>query len=206
MTDVMEQAREHRTLSSDKKVQPAKLAHVVLRTQQVAEMRDWYCEVLGGHVTAEDLTSSPKLCFMTFDEEHHRVAMIEHPAAPAPGKAGNGSLEHIAFTYDNLGDLLSTYERLASKGIRPFWPINHGGTLSFYYNDPDMNRVELSLDTIPIEEAMEFMKTDHFRQNPIGVIIDPDDLVQRYKSGESIASLTKPLALPEGKTPIDMLR
>jgi len=61
-----------------------RLAHVVLQTSRLEEMRDWYCAVLNGHVAHE----GHGLCFVTFDEEHHRVAFLSPPetaGAPLPG-------------------------------------------------------------------------------------------------------------------------
>ena len=46
-------------------------------------------------------------------------------------------VEHIAFTYAGLGDLIHTYKRLQKLGIEPEWCINHGGTTSMYFADPD---------------------------------------------------------------------
>ena len=73
-----------------------KFAHVVLQTGQPGEMRDWYCTVLDGHVVYEDAA----LTFITFDEEHHRVAPL-HPSVPqlpavraayAAGRAARASI------------------------------------------------------------------------------------------------------------------
>jgi len=58
--------------------------------------------------------------------------------AEAGGRAEVG-VNHVAYTYANLGDLLDTYARLKQLGITPYWPIHHGVTLSFYYQDPDWN-------------------------------------------------------------------
>jgi len=49
---------------------PAKLAHIVLRTAQMKTMLDWYVLVLEGRGTHE----GDYLSFMTYDDEHHRVA------------------------------------------------------------------------------------------------------------------------------------
>ncbi len=58
---------------------PSKLAHVVFQTNRMKEMRDWYCSVLGGHVIYEN----PHLSFVTYDDEHHRVAFLDFgPLAP----------------------------------------------------------------------------------------------------------------------------
>src|SRR3546814_9050284 len=55
-------------------------------------------------------------------------------------------VHHCSFTYATLADLMSTYERLRDKGIRPVFPINHGPTTSMYYADPDGNQIELQVD------------------------------------------------------------
>ena len=51
------------------------LAHVVFQTEQLDAMRDWYCAVLGARTVHE----GHGLCFLTFDEEHHRIALIQPP-------------------------------------------------------------------------------------------------------------------------------
>jgi hypothetical protein len=116
-------------------------------------------------------------------------------------------MDHIAFTYGGLPDLLQTYERLRQEGIEPFWPINHGVTLSLYYRDPEGNRIELQVDAFAtMTEGKAYMRSDAFRTNPIGVIFDPEDLLRRFKGGEAAESLLRLPPLPAGKTAMDMLR
>ena len=52
---------------------PSKLAHLVFQTNRLPAMRDWYCTVLDGHV----IYQNPHLSFVTYDDEHHRVAFID---------------------------------------------------------------------------------------------------------------------------------
>ena len=90
----------------------------------------------------------------------------------------------VAYTYANLGDLLDTYSRLKQHGILPYWPVHHGPTLSFYYKDPDGNRLEFQVDCFrTADEANAYMQGAAFAENPIGVQIDPDALVKQYRSG-----------------------
>ena len=107
----------------------------------------------------------------------------------------------------DLGDLLFTYARLREHGISPYWCINHGPTTSLYFKDPDGNRVELQVDNLPTHEAIDrWMRASDFAANPIGVVFDPDDLLARYRAGEALDTLLTRPPLPEGKTPLDMLR
>jgi catechol-2,3-dioxygenase len=159
---------------------PTKLAHVVFRTNQLERMIDWYCAVLEAHRVFTD----PAYAFITYDDEHHRVAFVaaetyaEKPAKPQVG------FYHVAFTYGNLGELLSTYERLRDRGIKPWRPILHGPTASFYYKDPDNNDVELQVDVYPdAASATQMMQGAAFASDPVGKIFDPEQMIARHRAG-----------------------
>lgn len=168
-------------------IKPSRLAHVVMRTSQPYEMIEWYKSVLNAHITFGNETVS----FLTYDEEHHRVAFINIPELnnPTPGCKG---FDHCAFTYDSLSDLLNNYIRLKEKGITPFWCINHGPTTSMYYRDPDGNQVELQVDNFDtVQLSTEFFYSPEFSENPIGVDFDPEDLLTRLNDGESEEQLKR---------------
>lgn len=185
------------------RISPAKLAHVVLRVRDLPAMRDWYKTVLQADVTQE----TAELSFLTYDDEHHRIALLAIPGLAARDDTMRVGMDHIAFTYANVGDLLHSYERLRDAGITPFWPINHGVTLSLYYRDPEGNRIELQADAFAtMDEGKAYMRSDAFKSNPIGVMFDPEALLQRFKAGEAAESLLRRPPLPDGKTPLDMLR
>ena len=166
-------------------VKPRQLAHVVRRTARFAELVQWYCAVLG----AEVVHSDGILAFLTYDDEHHRIAIAGIPGLEEQPAMAAGT-DHIAFSYTDLGDLFHTYRRLKAAGIAPYWCVNHGPTTSMYYKDPDGNRVELQVDNMPSAQAIDaWMRSADFAANPIGVIFDPDDLVARYAAGEGPRSL-----------------
>jgi 2,4-dichlorophenol 6-monooxygenase len=179
-------------------IRPAKLAHVVLRTSdRFDEMCDWYRDLLN----AEFVHRDPMTCFMTYDDEHHRVAVIRVPDAQER-PAGTVGVEHFAFTYSSLSDLLENYARLKQQGTTPMIAINHGMTTSIYYEDPDRNRLELQVDNFDTPEAIEgFFKSGVMNANPVGVRFNPDDLLARLRAGESDESL---MAYPADPGPVDM--
>ncbi len=184
------------------RVTPKQLAHVVRRTSRFAEMVRWYEAVLA----AEVVHSDDFLAFLTYDDEHHRIAIAQLPGLEDQPPLAAGT-DHIAFAYADLGDLLYTFERLRRVGIEPFWCINHGPTTSMYYKDPDGNKVELQVDNFPsTEETNRWMRSGEFAANPIGVVFDPDELAARYCAGEPLAALVVRPPLPEGATAFDMLR
>jgi catechol 2,3-dioxygenase-like lactoylglutathione lyase family enzyme len=181
---------------------PAKLAHVVLRTAKFLETRNWYLTVLGAEVAFEN----DDVTFLRYDDEHHRIGIINLPDASPPEKHAAG-VEHIAFTYDQLRELLGTYLRLKAQGIVPFWPIIHGPTVSLYYRDPNGVKVELQYDVLrTLEEVDRFFAAGNYVENFMGVIFDPDDMIRRMDGGEPLESLTKRPPLPPGVGPWDMHR
>jgi catechol-2,3-dioxygenase len=181
---------------------PVQLAHVVRRTSRFDAMLQWYQTVLGAHVVHAD----GMLAFLTYDEEHHRIAIAQIPGLEDQPPMAAGT-DHVAFTHADLGDLLYTYARLKAEGIEPYWSINHGPTTSLYYKDPDGNKVELQVDNFAsASEANRWMRSGEFAANPIGVVFDPSILLERYRAGEPLAQLTLRPPLPEGMTPFEMLR
>ena len=168
------------------RIAPVKFAHIVFRTGQKDAMVDWYRTVF----EAEVALANPLLTFLTFDEEHHRIAIAGMPGLKAQDRQ-TAAMEHCAFTYASLGDLLATFQRLRAKGITPYWCINHGPNLSFYYRDPDGNQVELQIDVFDSTQAIEeWFRTSDFATNPIGVKFDADELIRRFDAGEAPAELT----------------
>lgn len=169
------------------KIAPAYIAHIVFKTPNFEKMKNWWCTLL----EAKPAMQNDNLAFLTFDGEHHRVAIINTPALLPLPKMMRG-VDHVAFTYRSLSDLLATYTRLDNLGIKPVWAINHGPTTSLYYADPDGNKAELQVENFESAEAMlEWAQTGEFSTNPIGVDFDPDVLNQRLNAGESEKELKK---------------
>jgi hypothetical protein len=99
----------------------------------------------------------------------------------------------------SLGDLLARYRALSRAGIEPAACLNHWGTTSLYYRDPDALQVELFIDNVTPERSIEYMQSDAFRANSVGVPFDPDDLARRYESGEPISQLVQQAGLDDAK-------
>lgn len=180
---------------------PSKLSHVVLKTPQYRKMVDWYLKVLSARI----VHGNDRLSFLTYDEEHHRLAIVRMDDLDARPRYAAG-LDHISFTYLELGNLLATYKQLKNEGIEPSWPVNHGITTSFYYQDPDGNKVELQFENYPTaQELMEYMEGPEFAANPLGSSFEPEELVRRYEKGESPYELVRSNADPDGPSPEQIL-
>lgn len=169
------------------------LAHVVFQTGRMQAMIDWYGQVFGTRVVHRN----PAMAFLTFDDEHHRFALLdlEVVAPGGPGVRGDVGVNHIAFTLPSAATLLDQYRRLKAGGIHPVWPVHHGITLSLYYADPDGNRAEFQVDAMAPGAGAAFMAGRAFAANPVGVAVDPDALLAAWGAGAGEAEL---LAMPDG--------
>jgi catechol-2,3-dioxygenase len=193
----MDNVLASRTLDQ-KPIAPALFAHFVLRSANMQPMVDWYTTVLNMHVVKRN----DFICFLTYDDEHHRLAIVNIPDLHKPDQRSWG-LAHVAYTFRTVGELLSTYRRLKKAGIEPYRPIHHGPTLSMYYHDPDGNSVEMQVDCFKTkEETAAYFQTEGFTRNPIGVNFDPETLVAAYERGAPDSELLRqpdgPMASPQG--------
>ena len=171
-------------------IRPKTFAHVVYRTYRFQQMLDWYVTVFDGKVQYQ----SPVIAFVTYDEEHHRVALLNLGIIKGESDArvprGQPGVDHVAYGYRGLGELLDKYIELKAKGIVPYWCIHHGITVSLYYADPDGNQMEFQADCFRRnEDANDFMYGPNFEMNPIGVEFEPEQLLARLRAGEPEADL-----------------
>lgn len=172
---------------SSKVISPVSLAHIGLCTCNFEEMITFYQNFLGAVISHAD----DKIAFLSYDEEHHRIAIINRPKT-GPKSSSSAGVDHIAFSFATLDDLALAYEQRKALGIFPSWSINHGPTTSIYYKDPDGNRIETQVDNFDsVEAANAFMEGSLFAENPIGTEFDPEELVERLKGGESHATIKK---------------
>ena len=175
---------------------PSKLAHVVYMTRRYEQMLAWYEAVFEAKVQYQN----PAIAFLTYDDEHHRFAFanmcVLDPDGIETDAVSKVGVNHVGYTFANVGELLDTYDRLKQIGINPYWRVHHGVTLSVYYRDPDGNRMEFQVDCCAnADEAHVYMNSDAFAANPIGVDIDPDALLLQYRNGVPVETL---LTQPNG--------
>ena len=171
-------------------IRPKSFAHVVYRTYRFQDMLDWYVKVFGGKVQYQ----SPVIAFVTYDDEHHRVALLNLGIVVGSSDArvpqGQPGMDHVAYGYRSLTELLDKYLELKAVGVLPYWCIHHGITVSLYYADPDGNQMEFQADSYSSnEDANAFMYGPGFEQNPIGVEFDPEVMLTRLRAGESESAL-----------------
>jgi catechol 2,3-dioxygenase-like lactoylglutathione lyase family enzyme len=93
------------------------LQHCGLTTGNLDAMLDWYRKVLGivVHARVNAPAGSPfkTVAFATNDEVNHRLSFFETPGLSSDGdRDRHARVQHMAFEYKSLEDLLGTYLRL----------------------------------------------------------------------------------------------
>lgn len=126
---------------------PLTLAHTTLAVRNMDAMVDFYCDVLGFHITNRGSVGDDgaELTFISQDPaNHHQIVLIS-------GMPTNDHqfvlADHMAFRTSTLDDLRTIGARLADAGIEGIIPISHGNAWSLYFNDPEGNGLECFVDT-----------------------------------------------------------
>src|SRR5262249_33809873 len=126
---------------------PIRIGEVVLKTARFDEMNRWWQTVLG----ISPFLESDRFAFRRLPTDYpytQLVAIFNQPELAGRETSGPG-LDHVQFRHASLGELLDRYEALRDLGIKPERTMNHGPSTSFYYRDPDGNRVEFSALNFP---------------------------------------------------------
>ena len=167
------------------------IAHYGLRTKNLAAMIDWYKKFFDANIQFDMGVGA----FMTFDDDHHRLVIFtdEDTADKAPNSAG---VDHIGIGLPDFKSLVENYERLKADGITPSLPVNHGFTTSLYYDDPDGNQIELTVDNfrtkdectawVKSEKMAEVMKPPYF-----GEVFDAEEMARMFHAGASDEALSR---------------
>lgn len=159
-----------------------KFHHTTFATLKLDEMVTFYEKIAG----LEPVYYSEGGAWLTNDEANHRIALLALPDLKAPEDKGHtAGLHHTAFEYGTFDQWLDNYIRLRDEGIVPFLNLDHGMTMSMYYQDPEGNGVEIQVDGFgDWSRGKEWMwASEEFGANPIGVYFDPERIVEARTAG-----------------------
>src|SRR4029453_3755338 len=161
---------------------PMRIGEVVLKTAHFDAMNRWWQTVLG----ISPYLESERFAFRRLPADYPYTQLLiifNQPELEGRESSGPG-LDHGQFRPASLCDLVDRYEALRDLGIKPERTMNHGPSTSFYYRDPDGNRVELSAVNFPTEaEYVSFVVSEAFKKNIAGAAINADEFVSKYRSG-----------------------
>lgn len=139
-----------------------RVSHVVLNVRDPQSSAKWYSEALG----MEIMNYSPQveMAFLSFGTLDHDIALIKAPEGVATGSPG---MSHTAMAIEGgPEELKEIYSRVKASGAQIEMTANHGVSKSFYFFDPDGNRLEVFYQSLRGEEAMAFMRN-------VGAMLEP---------------------------------
>jgi len=164
------------------------LQHCGLTTANLDTMLEWYRKVLGlfVHNRVKAPAGSPfkTVAFATNDEVNHRLSFFETPDVSIDNDRNrHARVQHIAFEYESLDDLLGTYVRLTKLGMLPLWAADQFFQTAVYYEDPDGNIIELNTNNF----ANDWTVTEQLKVLPaqVHINVDPEKMVAARKAGAS---------------------
>lgn len=122
---------------------PLDVDHITLRDADVEALATFLSKVLDFHLVDARRTSAGvwRGAWLHVSDQHHDLAIIR-------GQTGE-TLDHLAWTVDNIEHMKRAADLLAQVGLRTeVGPGRHsiGGNLFLYFWSPDGNRYELSAE------------------------------------------------------------
>lgn len=130
-----------------------RLGHVSFTATDCSELKTFLEEILDFRVT-DSLGS--RVHWLRADQEHHGIALVNHPAPHA-------TMHHYAFQLENWGAIQQYCDQLAHQGRRLAWgPGRHGPgrNLYTYLPDPDNTIVEAYADLLEVWDEGSYEPID----------------------------------------------
>jgi len=121
------------------------IAHFGIFCRDLDQMTAFYQAVFGMSQTdrGQGITMPFEIAFLSGSPlQHHQLALA---SGRAPGAAS--TVMQISFKVQSLNELREAHHRALQQGGTRMRGLNHGNSLSIYFNDPEDNTVEVYLDT-----------------------------------------------------------
>ena len=150
-------------------------SHMGLSVRNIAEMEQFYTQVLGFTVTDRGLIENGmdtpmSLVFLSRDPmDHHQLVLATGRPDVMPANECNAqfgpSINQLSFKMATMSDLRDIYDRLQEAGYGKLMPANHGVAWSIYAHDPEGNNLEFFIDSEwyfpqPFLVPLDFSKSD----------------------------------------------
>lgn len=121
------------------------LAHLGIFVCDLNRMEAFYHSVFGMVVTDRGVGAVFKneLVFMSGSaDQHHQLVLSTGRAASSPS-----TVMQLSFKVKSLDELRQVQALAIGEGASELVGLNHGNAWSIYFYDPELNRVEVYLDT-----------------------------------------------------------
>lgn len=127
------------------KLPDAQLSHIGLYVKDLEGMTAFYTRTLGLVVSDSGTHTGRELVFLTRNpDEHHQLVLARTEGRPGDGPS---CLNQLSFRLKSLEDLRAFYAFCVQEGVHALEGRDHGNSWSFYFSDPEGNKVELYVPT-----------------------------------------------------------
>lgn len=108
--------------------------HVGLSAQNPSVLAEFYHDVLGLAAVATDTAALGATAFLSSHPDEGSIDLVFF---------ANPAFQHTAFEVASLADLCALHQRIIDEGVTIKLALNHGVTLSFYFEDPEGHVIEI---------------------------------------------------------------
>lgn len=152
------------------------IGHIGILVSDFERSFRFYTETLGCQVTNHrKRANGSETAFLRFDETHHDIVIASAPEGVDVSEAvpaGARLVQQIAFEVENRDEFMRALAHLHTKGVKIIHgPTTHGiesddniygsGSRSFYFSDPDGNRLEIFTDGMKVFNGERFPSPDY---------------------------------------------
>lgn len=119
-----------------------RFSHAGFYVYDLPRMIDFYRDILGFTLTERGVYRDREIVFLSWDaSDHHQIVLVA-------GRDGPPEFNHInqlSFRVASVEELQSVWSLV--KDMRDGRAIDHGNAWSYYFRDPEGNRIEIFCDT-----------------------------------------------------------
>ncbi len=152
-----------------------RIGHVGFLVSDFERSFKFYTDVIGCTVTnRRKRPDGVETAFLRFDEDHHNIVIATAPKGTDVSADGQPVrlIQQIAFEVENRDEFFKALAHLHARGVEPVsGPLVHGieggvgiggsRSSSFYFLDPDGNRLEIFTDGMKVPNGEEFPRAEY---------------------------------------------
>ena len=150
-------------------LRPNGMHHIALMTADIKKQIEYFSDVLGARLVGLywmhgtegawhgflELSASSTVAFVETKEAKSTPTTLDVTHARTPGHScAPGTLQHFAFNVDNDEQLLAMRDRIRSRGIPCFGPVDHGMCKSIYFAGLEGLNLEVSTSKEAIDQEI----------------------------------------------------
>jgi catechol 2,3-dioxygenase-like lactoylglutathione lyase family enzyme len=146
---------------------PNGIHHLALMTKDIKAQIQFFTDVLGAELKALYWMHGVEGAWHGFLKlnDHSYLAFVQTPDVagiePVPGvshaanpgaPSAGGTMQHVAFSVTNMDELLAMRDRIRSRGVNIYGPLDHGMCHSIYFAGLEGLNLEVSFSEVGLDE------------------------------------------------------